>query len=277
MGMVGARELLPGEAPALHCAVERLAARAGVVRPRLYVLARRVSARALGAAAARRAAPALAVSTGLLGVATPAELEGIVAHELAHLRHRDVLVQTTRGDRSRRPSSRRRGSAASSSARCSSSSARSPRRSCTCCSRRSASSRPTASPPSSATRRTGSPTRCCGSRARWSSSRSRRSPATEPLYIDEPVRRGGPRGAVRHAPAARRARPPAARARPGVARQAARGVTAGEERATGPVSGALVKEMGGVLLSREIALRVPSALAGLTSLFGMGRGVSPPL
>src|SRR5713101_2640751 len=34
--------------------------------------------------------------------------------------------------------------------------------------------------------------------------------------------------------------------------------------------------MGGVLLSREIALRVPSALAGLTSLFGMGRGVSPP-
>src|SRR5206468_8217446 len=34
---------------------------------------------------------------------------------------------------------------------------------------------------------------------------------------------------------------------------------------------------GGVLLSREVALRVPSALAGLTSLFGMGRGVSPPL
>jgi heat shock protein HtpX len=37
---------------------------------------------------------ALAVSTGLLGVSTPAELEGIVAHELAHLRYRDVLVQT---------------------------------------------------------------------------------------------------------------------------------------------------------------------------------------
>ena len=34
---------------------------------------------------------------------------------------------------------------------------------------------------------------------------------------------------------------------------------------------------GGVLLSRGLAPRVPSALAGLTSLFGMGRGVSPPL
>ena len=37
---------------------------------------------------------ALAVSSGLLGVATPAELEGVVAHELAHLRARDVLPQT---------------------------------------------------------------------------------------------------------------------------------------------------------------------------------------
>ena len=37
------------------------------------------------------------------------------------------------------------------------------------------------------------------------------------------------------------------------------------------------KEFGGVLLSREVALRVPSALTGLTSLFGMGRGVPPSL
>src|SRR5665213_1386220 len=38
MGMVGARDLLQGEAPALHSTVERLAARAGVVKPKLYVL-----------------------------------------------------------------------------------------------------------------------------------------------------------------------------------------------------------------------------------------------
>jgi hypothetical protein len=34
--------------------------------------------------------------------------------------------------------------------------------------------------------------------------------------------------------------------------------------------------MGDDLLSHEVSLAVPSALAGLTSLFGMGRGVSPP-
>ena len=34
------------------------------------------------------------MSTGLLGVATPAELEGIVAHEIAHIRSRDVLTQS---------------------------------------------------------------------------------------------------------------------------------------------------------------------------------------
>src|SRR5260221_12717920 len=39
MGMIGARELLEGEAPALHSTVERLAPRAGVVKPKLYVLA----------------------------------------------------------------------------------------------------------------------------------------------------------------------------------------------------------------------------------------------
>lgn len=93
MGMVGARELLRGEAPALHAEVESLAARAGVARPRLYVL-RDGYPRALAAGRGGRGGAALAVSVGLLGVATPAELEGIVAHELAHLRRRDVLVQT---------------------------------------------------------------------------------------------------------------------------------------------------------------------------------------
>ena len=93
MGMVGARELLPGEAPALHSAVERLSARARVVKPKLYLLPDGYP-RALSGGRGAQGGAALAVSTGLLGVATPAELEGIVAHELAHLRNRDVLVQT---------------------------------------------------------------------------------------------------------------------------------------------------------------------------------------
>jgi heat shock protein HtpX len=93
MGMVGAREMVQGEAPALHSTVERLAARAGVVKPRLYVLADSYP-RALSAGRGAGGGSGLAISVGLLGVASPAELEGIVAHELAHLRHRDVLVQT---------------------------------------------------------------------------------------------------------------------------------------------------------------------------------------
>jgi heat shock protein HtpX len=93
MGMVGARELMPGEAPALHSAVETLSGRAAVIRPRLYLLADGYP-RALVAGRGAAGGTALAVSVGLLGVSTPAELEGIVAHELAHLRRRDVLVQT---------------------------------------------------------------------------------------------------------------------------------------------------------------------------------------
>jgi heat shock protein HtpX len=94
MGMVGARELLLGEAPALHSTVERLSSLAGVVKPKLYVLPDGYP-RALSSGRGAGGGAALALSAGLMGVASPAELEGIIAHELAHLRHRDVLVQTT--------------------------------------------------------------------------------------------------------------------------------------------------------------------------------------
>src|SRR5207245_7766845 len=50
--------------------------------------------RALSAGRGAGGGSGLAISVGLIGVASPAELEGIIAHELAHLRHRDVLVQT---------------------------------------------------------------------------------------------------------------------------------------------------------------------------------------
>jgi heat shock protein HtpX len=93
MGMVGARELLPGEAPVLHAAIEVLSARAGVLRPKLYVILDAYP-RALSAGRGARGGSALAVSSGLLGVATPAELDAIVAHEIGHLKARDVLPQT---------------------------------------------------------------------------------------------------------------------------------------------------------------------------------------
>jgi heat shock protein HtpX len=93
LGMVRARELPIGEAPGLHATVSRLAALAGVAKPRLFLLADG-HPRALTAGRGARGS-AIAVSSGLLGAATPAELEGVVAHELAHVRNRDVLVQTS--------------------------------------------------------------------------------------------------------------------------------------------------------------------------------------
>ena len=92
LGLVGARELPLAEAPGFHSTVERLAALTGVVKPRLYLIPDGLP-RALAAGRGPRGS-ALAVSSGLLSATTPAELEAVVAHELAHVRNRDVIVQT---------------------------------------------------------------------------------------------------------------------------------------------------------------------------------------
>lgn len=93
LGMVGARELPPAEAPAVHSAVGRLAALAEVPKPRVFIL-RDGHPRALTAGRGARGS-AIAVSEGLLGALPPAELEGVLAHELAHIRNRDVLLQSS--------------------------------------------------------------------------------------------------------------------------------------------------------------------------------------
>jgi heat shock protein HtpX len=92
LGMVGARELPVGESPGLHATLVGLAALAGVSKPRLYLL-NDGHPRALSAGRGSRGS-SIAVSRGLLAAAPPAELEGVLAHELAHIRNRDVLVQT---------------------------------------------------------------------------------------------------------------------------------------------------------------------------------------
>jgi heat shock protein HtpX len=92
LGMVGARELPVGEAPLLHSSVERLAAIAGVTKPRLYLIPDGLP-RALATGRGPRSS-AIAVSAGCVSACTPAELEGVLAHELAHVRHRDVVIQT---------------------------------------------------------------------------------------------------------------------------------------------------------------------------------------
>jgi heat shock protein HtpX len=92
LGMIGARELPLGEAPLLHSTVERLAARAGIVKPRLYLIPDGLPIAAATGRGIRSSA--LAVSTGCVAACTPAELEGVLAHEIAHVRLHDVQVQT---------------------------------------------------------------------------------------------------------------------------------------------------------------------------------------
>ncbi len=92
LGMVGARELPLAEAPLLHSTVERLAAVAGVVKPKLYLMPDGFP-RALATGRGPRSS-SIAVSAGFLTACPPAELEGVLGHEVAHVRHRDVLIQT---------------------------------------------------------------------------------------------------------------------------------------------------------------------------------------
>jgi heat shock protein HtpX len=72
--------------------VERLAARAGVVKPKVYLIPDGLP---LSLATGRGPAySAVALSAGAVSACPPAELEGVIAHELAHVKHRDVALQT---------------------------------------------------------------------------------------------------------------------------------------------------------------------------------------
>jgi heat shock protein HtpX len=91
MGMLGAREIPEGEDPQLHATVARLASRALVAKPRLYVIDRGPP---LAFAAGRGVwSCSIAFTKGLLAL-PPAEREGVFAHELAHIRNRDIVIQT---------------------------------------------------------------------------------------------------------------------------------------------------------------------------------------
>jgi len=92
LSMLGARELLIGERPALHSMVEALAAKAGVVKPRLYLIGDGFP-RSLSVGRGPISS-SVVISLGLLTAASPAEIEGLIAHELAHVRNHDVAVQT---------------------------------------------------------------------------------------------------------------------------------------------------------------------------------------
>ena len=89
---MGAREVTPEEYPQLHGVVDRLCALADMSKPRVAVAQSDVpNAFATGRNADNAV---ICATTGLLRRLEPEELEGVLAHELSHVAHKDVAVMT---------------------------------------------------------------------------------------------------------------------------------------------------------------------------------------
>jgi len=92
LAMYGAREITEEEAPWLHRMVEELAQRANIPKPKIYLVPmEQPNAFATGRGPSRSA---VAVTTGILELLDRDELRGVLAHEIAHIKNRDVLVAT---------------------------------------------------------------------------------------------------------------------------------------------------------------------------------------
>src|SRR3954447_5510983 len=89
---MGAREVSPQEAPEFHAMIERLCVQADLPKPRVAVAETSMpNAFALGRSP-RKAT--VCATTGIMEILSPAELEGVMAHELTHVVNRDVMVMT---------------------------------------------------------------------------------------------------------------------------------------------------------------------------------------
>jgi heat shock protein HtpX len=89
---MGAQEVSPQEAPQLHAMIERLCIQADLPKPRIYVV-NTTMPNAFAVGRSKKAASVCA-TTGILDLLSPAELEGVMAHELTHIANRDVMVMT---------------------------------------------------------------------------------------------------------------------------------------------------------------------------------------
>jgi heat shock protein HtpX len=92
LAAMGAKVVSPEEAPGLHAMVERLCIQADLPKPRVAVADTTVpNAFAMGRSPKNAV---VCATTGLMQALEPSELEGVMAHELAHVKNRDVMIMT---------------------------------------------------------------------------------------------------------------------------------------------------------------------------------------
>lgn len=92
LSMYRAQEVTYNEAPELYGMVERLANRANLPMPKVYIVENNTpNAFATGRNPENGA---VAVTTGILNILNQEELEGVIAHELGHIKNRDILIST---------------------------------------------------------------------------------------------------------------------------------------------------------------------------------------
>jgi heat shock protein HtpX len=95
LAAMGARTVTPEQAPQLHAMIERLCVQADLPKPKVAVADTRMpNAFALGRSPK---SATVCATTGIMELLSPAELEGVMAHELTHVANRDVLVMTLAG------------------------------------------------------------------------------------------------------------------------------------------------------------------------------------
>ncbi|HSZ69326.1 MAG TPA: zinc metalloprotease HtpX [Solirubrobacteraceae bacterium] len=92
MGTMGVKEVSPAQEPELHGIIERLCVQADLPKPRVCVMEHQMpNAFAMGRS---QKSATVCATRGILQLLSPAELEGVLAHELTHVINRDVMVMT---------------------------------------------------------------------------------------------------------------------------------------------------------------------------------------
>jgi heat shock protein HtpX len=92
MAAMGLKEVSPEEEPELHGIIDRLCVQADLPKPKVCVMETQMP-NALAMGRSQKSATVCA-TRGILDMLSPAELEGVMAHELTHVINRDVMVMT---------------------------------------------------------------------------------------------------------------------------------------------------------------------------------------